>query len=121
MPQYLAMGVSEERFRDYNPKKLEPYVKAYKLQCKHEDEAQWRLGMYILNATSVAIEHNLAGKKAKSEYRKEPILFDLFDERTQEEKDADELRKMIAAEEAWIIVEKQNGLKAATDITREDS
>lgn len=34
----------------------------------------WRMGLYVQSAVSTAVEHNLAGKKAKSEYIKKPFL-----------------------------------------------
>lgn len=34
----------------------------------------WRMGLYIQSAVSVAVEHNLSGRKAKSQYVKEPLL-----------------------------------------------
>lgn len=36
----------------------------------------WMMGMYVQNAVSVAVEHNLAGRKAKSKYIDKPILQD---------------------------------------------
>lgn len=66
------------------PADLEPYSKAYELECKVRDEEMWRMGIYVQSGTSVAIEHNLAGKKAKSEYIKRPLLQEI-DRKTSEE------------------------------------
>lgn len=54
------------------------------------DEEMWMwCGNYMLSAVTVAVEHNLAGKKAKSEYIKEPLLHDLEDHEPTE----DEIQK----------------------------
>ena len=54
----------------------------------------------------------MGGKKAKSEYIKEPLLKELSDkiEYTQEELDNREIQKMILAEEQWIKNDKRRGL-----------
>ena len=57
------------------PADLEPYAKAHKQETLENDSLMhvwW--GNYGLSAVSVAVEHCLAGKKAKSKYIKEPIL-----------------------------------------------
>lgn len=58
------------------PKELEPYDIAHKKQLEEQDLLQhlwW--GSYGLSAVSVAVEHCLAGKKAKSKYIEKPTLF----------------------------------------------
>lgn len=72
-------------------------------------------GDYLLSAVSVAVEHCLAGKKAKSKYLEKPILSKLQEEiedeeLTQEEIDNRELQKMIFAEEMWAKQHKRKGL-----------
>lgn len=60
------------------PSDLEPYAKAHKREVIVQDtlmHAWW--GAYGLSAVSVAVEHCLAGKKAVSEYTKNPIMRDL--------------------------------------------
>lgn len=32
------------------------------------------MGQYVFSAVATAIEHNLAGRKAKSEYMKKPVM-----------------------------------------------
>ena len=44
------------------------------MKLRMQDEQMWLMGQYTLSAVSVAVEHCLAGRKAKSEYIKEPIL-----------------------------------------------
>lgn len=74
LPYYLFLGVSESEFWDSCPADLKPYEKAFEMKQKIQDENMWRMGIYIQNSVSVAIEHNLAGRKAKSKYLEEPIL-----------------------------------------------
>lgn len=64
--------------------------------------------MYIQSAVSVAVEHNLAGPKAKSKYIEKPFLQELG--MSEEEKIEKELQKMILAEEMWIKQAKQKNL-----------
>lgn len=70
-------------------------------------------GNYGISALIYAIEHCLAGNKAKSQYVKESILSKLLenDGLTQEEIDNREIQKMILAEEMWIKNDKKRGLK----------
>ena len=56
------------------PKILKEYDLAYDLQRKRRDEEMWFMGQYVLSAVVTAIEHNLVGKKAKSEYLKKPVM-----------------------------------------------
>ena len=68
---------------DSCPKELEPYEIAHKKQIMEKDllaHTWW--GTYGLSALTVAVEHCLYGKKAKSEYIKKPIMADF--EKTKE-------------------------------------
>lgn len=58
---------------DSCPKELEPFVEAEKLRLKRQDEDMWVMGIYVQSAVSVAVEHCLAGRKAKSRYFDKPI------------------------------------------------
>ena len=60
-------------------------------------------GTYGLSAMEVAIEHCLAGKKAKSKYIEEPVFNKIYENYglTQEEIDNRELQKMLLAEKQW--------------------
>lgn len=105
-------GLTPEDINWSCPADLEPYSRAYTLETKQKDEMMWFMGVYVQSAVSVAIERNLAGKKAKSKYLEKPIMQDIEDDTglTQEEIDERELRKMILAEEQWIAVAKMKGL-----------
>lgn len=52
-------------------------IKAHQEKVKEIDTLAWNFGHYILSAVSVAIEHNLHGGKAKSEYVKKPFFSDV--------------------------------------------
>lgn len=70
------------------------------------------MGMYALSAVSVAIEHNFAGRKAKSEYIKEPLLNKVLenDGLTEEEIEEIEMRKELLAMEQWVANDRRRGL-----------
>ena len=55
------------------PADLQPYADAYSLERKQRDNEMWMwFGTYGLSAVSVAVEHCLAGRKARSKYIKKP-------------------------------------------------
>lgn len=112
MPHYLSIGVNKNDFFHSTPKILSAYDKAFERQIVCRDAEMWRNGQYTLSAVLVAVEHCLGGKKAKSEYMKEPILKEVSEkiELTQEEIDNRELQRMILAEEQWIKNDKKRGL-----------
>lgn len=97
---------------DSCPTELEPFLKAYRIKRKMQDEDMWVMGIYIRSAVTVSIEHCLNVNKAKSEYIKEPIRQEQFDNigLTEEEIQEKELRKALIAEEQWMITGKQKGL-----------
>ena len=49
-------------------------MKGHQEKIKEQDYLTWLSWQYGLSAVSVAIEHNLAGHKARSEYIKEPLM-----------------------------------------------
>lgn len=94
------------------PKELEPDIRAHRLKMRVMDEQMWMMGMYVQSAVATAIEHNLAGKKAKSEYVKEPMLRRMTenDGLTEEQIYNREVQKALRAEEMWIVASKMKGL-----------
>lgn len=69
------MGITWWQFWELNPHKIEIIKLGYEEQKIEIDammHAWW--GTYGLSAVSVAVEHCLAGKKAKSEFVKTPLL-----------------------------------------------
>lgn len=96
-----------------SPADLEPYAKAHKLEVKENDSIIHAVcGNYVLSAVSVAVEHCLAGRKAKSEYIKEPLMSKAFkdDGLTEDAIYERELKKALFAEEMWIKAGKRKGL-----------
>ena len=64
---------------DSCPKELEPFDMAHKKNIEEQDMFQhlwW--GNYGISALMFAIDHCLHGKKANTEYLKEPILKQMF-------------------------------------------
>lgn len=76
-PLANAMGVSWEEFWRTNPYILKLIYKGHKEKIKEQDYMAWLSNQYTLSATSVAVEHNLAGRKARSKYIKKPLLQEL--------------------------------------------
>ena len=72
----MSLGSSKTEVMDSCPKELEYWIKAYEMQRRRQDEADWILGMYVQSAVSVAIEHNFAGRKATSKYVEKPLMRD---------------------------------------------
>ena len=115
MPYYLSIGVSKAEFLDSNPFQLKPYIKAFKYHKIQVDEQQFYLMHYMSKAVTYAVEHCLAGRKAKSELLKEPILAKLLEEErleemTEEERYNYEISQALANEEAWITASRLKGL-----------
>lgn len=68
------------------PADLEPYAKAHECEVKEKDGLMYAwFGEYALSAVSVAIEHNLAGRKAKSKYA-ESTIFERWENKKYNEK-----------------------------------
>lgn len=115
MPYHLSIGVSKAEFLDSNPNELKPYEKAYKYRKMQRDEEMFWQMHYMSKAVMFAVEHCLAGSKARSELLKEPIMAHLLEEdklskMTEEERYDYEVRKAIANEEAWITASRIKGL-----------
>ena len=81
------------------PADLEPYAKAHKQEIMEQDglmHAWW--GAYGLSAVSVAVEHCLAGRKARSKYIKEPVLAKLEEQnKPVSEKELQKQRELFVA------------------------
>lgn len=94
------------------PADLEPYAKAHRLQLQEQDNQLYMMGIYTLSAVSVAIERNLAGKKAKSEYIKEPVLSKIFENEglTEEQIQERKIKKAILTEQKYIVLAAIKGL-----------
>lgn len=72
------MGVTWQEFWGMNPHIINCIRRGYEEKIKRDDYLQhvwW--GNYGLSAISVAVEHCLAGGKAKSKYIEKPVLRDM--------------------------------------------
>lgn len=94
LPHYLSIGVTKNEFMHSTPRVLKAYDKAYTKKLENLDTLAWQFcGNYVLSAVAVAVEHCLAGRKAKSEYIKEHLLKDIG--LTEEEKRQKQLKEFV--------------------------
>lgn len=76
MPYYMSMGVPYELFMRMNPKKCEPFVKAYKIKLEQQDGLMYRQGIYIRDALLCTVGNMFSGKNSKRlDYPKKPYGF----------------------------------------------
>lgn len=66
-----------------NPHIINLLIKGHQEKIKEQDYLAWFFGQYTLSAVSVAIEHNLAGIKAKSKYIEKPFLNSALEEKEE--------------------------------------
>jgi len=59
---------------DSCPVDIECYHEAEILREKRSDRERWHMGMYNLNAFSVALSTALSGRKSKAKYIDKPLL-----------------------------------------------
>lgn len=86
-------------------------TRAYERKRKQLDELVWGcIGSYVIPAVTVAVDRCLNGKSSKAEYIKKPMLQDVHDDLTEEEKEELEMKQLIANEEQWIRASKERGL-----------
>lgn len=76
-------GLSVDDIDWSSPADMKPYLKAHKEELKERDYLAWMFGQYTLSAVSVAVEHNLAGIKAKSKYIEKPFLHSALEEKEE--------------------------------------
>ena len=88
------------------PNVLKEYDLAYDLTRKRRDEEMWFMGQYVYSAVATAVEHNLAGRKAKSEYLKKPVMQLAEDKRFEELNTRKEYVGMTAEEQEQAELEK---------------
>lgn len=63
-----------EEFKHMTPKELGYCVKGHQEKIKEQDYLAWLFNQYTLSAVSVAVERNLAGRKATSKYIEKPMM-----------------------------------------------
>lgn len=99
LPHALAIGISYNDFWNMNPHIIKLIGIGYKNKIQTMDNLMWTwFGNYALSAVSVAVEHNLAGKKAKSKYIEKPVLEMLEEEEYKRKQDRKEYKGMTEEE-----------------------
>lgn len=73
-----------------NPHIIKLLIKGYEEKIKEQDYLAWLFNQYTLSAVTVAVEHNLAGKKAKSKYIEKPFLQECLEEKASGYKESNE-------------------------------
>lgn len=63
-----------------NPRIIKAICKGHKEKIKQQDYLAWLFNQYTLSAVSVAVEHCLAGSKAKSKYIGSPLMQEIAEE-----------------------------------------
>ena len=102
----MSIGVTPNEILHSKPKVLKEYDIAYDLTRKRSDEEMWFMGQYVYSAVATAVEHNLAGRKAKSEYLKKPVMQLAEDKRFEELNTRKEYVGMTAEEQEQAELEK---------------
>lgn len=108
-PKANAMGVSWQEFWKMNPHIIKLIAKGYEEKIKEQDYLAWLHNQYTLSAVLVAVEHCLAGKKAKSEYIKKPILSKNKGPETEDITEED-IQKAILTEQQYMAMAINKGL-----------
>lgn len=90
-PQAYAIGVSWDEFWRMNPRILSAIAEGYNQRFRNADCMNWINGQYTLAAVTVGVERNLAGRKSKSEYPKNPFFEEI--EKQNKPLSDDELQK----------------------------
>lgn len=78
------MGISWDDFWKMNPHIIKLVAKGHEEKIKEQDAQLYTMGMYVLSAVSVAVEHCLSGKKAKSQYVEKPFLSEMQEKQKEE-------------------------------------
>ena len=100
LPAYVAFGLTKQDVLDGCPKELEYVFKAQKLRTRMNDINNWEVGMYIESAVATAVEHNLAGYKARSSYVNEPFS-ETVEKREDEKQLKDNNKLLMATLQTW--------------------
>lgn len=84
-----------------NPHIIKLLLKGHEEKIKEQDYMAWISNQYTLSAVSVAVEHCLAGRKAKSKYIEKPIMQEI-EEKQQENKPLTEEEKKRQTEQLFL-------------------
>ena len=99
-----------DEFWNSNPRILRIYINALQEKNKLLDEQMWAMGHYVVSAVYVAVGR-LFAKNFQGEYPEQPFSAPQRTIEEIEEAEAEkQMRRMIAAENAWVIQGKMRGL-----------
>lgn len=76
-----------------NPHIIKLLLKGHEEKIKEQDYMEWLSNQYTLSAVSMAVEHCLAGRKAKSKYIEKPFLQEIEEKKTNNEPLTEEEKK----------------------------
>lgn len=95
-----------------NPHIIKLLIRGHEEKIKEQDYLAWIFNQYTLSAVSVAVEHCLSGRKARSEYIKEPIMSKVFENNglTEEQIAEKEIKKAILTEQRFMAMAVNRGL-----------
>lgn len=91
-PYYLSIGLSEEKILDSDPKDLEPYELAHKIQMNRRNVELHRLGMYFMDSINCTIGNMLGGH---NKYSEEPYRIYPMTKEEQEEEAEKQLKEVL--------------------------
>lgn len=97
-----------------NPHIINLLIKGYREKIKEQDYLAWLFGQYTLSAVMVAVEHNLAGRKARSKYIEKPLLQEI--EKKNVPMTEDEIQK-----QRELFISRMQAMKTNFDKNREIS
>ena len=90
----VSIGISHNDFWDMSPRTIKLISEGYKRRIQRIDNLIWTwFGNYGLSAVSVAVEHNLAGQKAKSKYIDKPVLQQIKEDKLEDSLSEEQLKK----------------------------
>lgn len=99
----MSIGISYDDFWHMNPHIINIIAQGHNKRLQMIDAMVWQwFGTYGLSAVSTAIEHNLAGSKAKSKYIEKPILHDMEEQKKQATKELTEEEKKRQTEQLFM-------------------
>lgn len=78
MPKALAVGCPYETFMSLTPKESQCFYEAQRIKREQIDDISWVMGMYMLKAVSVALDHGFNGRKAHSDYFDKPLMTNMI-------------------------------------------
>lgn len=84
-----------------NPHIIKLLLKGHEEKIKEQDYMAWLSNQYTLSAVSVAVEHCLAGRKAKSKYIEKPLMQEI-EEKKKENKPLTEEEKKRQTEQLFL-------------------